>query len=479
MRGYQSPVEFKIEIDWDKVYKHKNFNAGISTPIAGAEIGIMNQELRESGAIKVLNIGEDANMQKMQDVLLNKMIDMCFVPFGANGGVNWGDLAKPSNDGKSYLDRATESLERERTATRAENDKIRAENKDERRYAEDQNKKIRDENAANAANAANSASPANKSGNPTAANTTNSGTNLDALANGNTPLKMGKTIATDPMSPAPAVVPPYKPALAEESSMPMVKAMVSYQQKEIRHTGNYKAEAKSYFTTSLTERFGGNIGRIDCKSCIQKVNLDDPFYKQRELVAFLDGANADDFGKYINFVTVSMRKKHPKGDITIDELRIDRKNFNKEGNNFKLMYGWMPGDENRKTWLDYEYKTSWSFFGGGAIESDWMPSNLQAINLSSPLQRRVINVIADPGQLKDNNVRTVTVRVYYSMGGDTLVKQTTLNPSKEINQATVEFMLPKNKLDYWYEVDWLLMNNETKSAARKKTKSDDLYVDSM
>ncbi|MBK8953466.1 MAG: hypothetical protein IPM85_15605 [Chitinophagaceae bacterium] len=30
LAGYQSPVEFKIEMDWDKVYNHDIFNAGIA-----------------------------------------------------------------------------------------------------------------------------------------------------------------------------------------------------------------------------------------------------------------------------------------------------------------------------------------------------------------------------------------------------------------------------------------------------------------
>jgi len=60
------------------------------------------------------------------------------------------------------------------------------------------------------------------------------------------------------------------------------------------------------------------------------VNLDDPLYKQRELVSSWTGERKG-FGDYINFATVQMRKKHQAGDETQDEVRIDRKNFNSEG----------------------------------------------------------------------------------------------------------------------------------------------------
>ena len=44
----------------------------------------------------------------------------------------------------------------------------------------------------------------------------------------------------------------------------------------------------------------------------------DPLFRQREIALFVDGLNAQDFGQYINFVTVQMRKKHATGDVTGD-----------------------------------------------------------------------------------------------------------------------------------------------------------------
>ncbi len=483
MRGYQSPVEFKIEIEWDKVYKHKIFNAGVAGNVAGivsaaAEIGIAVQEMKESGAIKVTNIGEDVNVQRMEEVLFNKIIEACFVPLGAEGGVNWSELAKPLNDGKSYLDRATDGLNQEREATRNENARIRQENRQETRYSQDENRRIRAENRQNS----NTAEQQPSTGTQTAQNSQEQGatgasgsqsTLFDACPS-------DVPVPIPPYNPDPGsntAAPGYSPSLQNQELPALVKVTASYQQKTIRQTGRYVAEAKSYFTTSLTERFGSNIGNISCPSCIQKINLYDPLYQQREIVAFIDGLNAEDFGKYINFVTVSMRKKHPGGETTTDDVRIDRNNFNKQGNNFKLMYGWMKGDDNRKSWLDYEYKTSWSFFGGGTIDEDWKKSNIPALNVAPPLQRRIITVQGDPSLMNQSGIRVVNIKFYYLLAGQEQVKQVSLNPSKDLTSTAVEFMLPKNKLDYDYEIVWTMNDNETIKSARKNSDNSDLFVD--
>ena len=139
--------------------------------------------------------------------------------------------------------------------------------------------------------------------------------------------------------------------------------------KSVRQRGIFKIDLNKYTTDNLTLRFDENVG--DMRSLMKEgehfrqVNLDDPLYKQRELVVFVDGMNAKDFGDYINFATVQMRKKHQAEEETQDEVRIDRKNFSSEGNAFKLLYGW-KNDADRRQWMNYEYQTTWSFLGEGA-----------------------------------------------------------------------------------------------------------------
>ena len=144
--GYQSPVGFTIVMNWDKVYKHKIFNAGVATPILKAEIGVATQELKENGSLEITEIEGDPKAEKLLDVLTNKFMELCFVPFGSEGSPNWAELAKPMNDGKSYLDRASEQLAKETEAVDKRNKETRDENFRQQQNADEENRKRRAEN---------------------------------------------------------------------------------------------------------------------------------------------------------------------------------------------------------------------------------------------------------------------------------------------------------------------------------------------
>jgi hypothetical protein len=223
-------------------------------------------------------------------------------------------------------------------------------------------------------------------------------------------------------------------------------------------------------------RFDENFGTIKCKECFVDVNLDDPLYKQRELVASLDGMNSKDFGDYINFVNVTMKKEHQNGDVTTDEVKIDRANFNKTGNNFNLVYGF-KGDTDRGKWADYQFKTVWNFFGGGTVESDWQTSDIQAIPLSSPYVTREILIDSDPGKIVDANVRAIEIKVSYTVGKVKQNKQIRLNIKEEQFSTKFDIITPKEGTDYDYEILWYMKDGSTKSSGVKKGTSTLLFAD--
>ena len=173
-----------------------------------------------------------------------------------------------------------------------------------------------------------------------------------------------------------------------------------------------------------------------------------------------------------------MRKRHESGEETPDEVRIDRNNFNAEGNNFKLLYGW-KGDDDRRRWLEYEYRAIWSFFGGSSVEEDWRKSTSGAINLAPPFQRREVALEADPDLLGDAGVRSITVKIFYDLGGEEQVKQVTLIPSKGQLSEKVEFMLPAAEFDYDYEISWRLRGNRSLTSGRQTASEAILFVDEL
>ena len=123
-------------------------------------------------------------------------------------------------------------------------------------------------------------------------------------------------------------------------------------------------------------------------------------YKQRDIAVYVDGMNSEDFGKFVNFVTVQMRKTHESGAVTTDEVRIDRKNFNAEGNRFRMLYGW-KGDNDRDRWLEYEWRAIWSFFGGRDVEEPWQRTVASGIRAVPPYSIRSVSLEADKENLKD------------------------------------------------------------------------------
>jgi hypothetical protein len=252
--------------------------------------------------------------------------------------------------------------------------------------------------------------------------------------------------------------------------------------KRVRQSGQYTIDLNKYTTDSLTLRFDENIG--DVRSLMgdaghfRQVNLDDPLFRQREIALFVDGLNAQDFGQYINFVTVQMRKKHAAGDVTEGDVRIDRNNFNKEGNRFAFLYGW-KNDNDRRRWLEYEYRPVWSFFGGVPVEGAWKTTTDGALNMAPPFQRKTVDIQASPDAVQKAGIRAVTVRLFYTLAGVEKSKSVTLNAAKNQLSEKVEFMLPVDATDYAYDITWQLTGNRTRSSGRQTGSSGVLFVDEV
>jgi hypothetical protein len=263
-------------------------------------------------------------------------------------------------------------------------------------------------------------------------------------------------------------------------TVPALAVVATFEMKRVRQTGNFMIDLNKFTTDSLTMRFDENIGDLrglfGDAGHFRQVNLDDPLYRQREILAFVDGLNTQDFGQFINFVSVHLRKKHAEGAITDDEVRIDRNNFNQAGNAFKMLYGW-KGDNDRRRWMEYEYQTTWSFFGGQTVEEPWRQGTANAITLAPPYLRNAIEVQASPDTLTAANVRLVTARLFYALGGQEQVKQVTLNPGKQQLSQAADIILPRNSPDYGYEINWRLADGRTVSSGRKTSSDAILFAE--
>ena len=377
--GYRSPMQARVEVDWDKVYTHEAFDFGVDVGYppyvsVGADIKAAFEELRENGTIKVINFGADDKMEAAIDAAYKKVLDMMFLPFSMPPG-------------------------REAST-------------------------------------------------------------VEQIAQGIAALNESAT-----------------------KGFSFVQLSFAYEFKEQKKSGKYVIDLSKATTETVNFRFDENLGSdvAQCVDCFRSVNLDDPFYKQRELLVSIDGLNSDQFSKYINFVTVSMKKIHGNGEVTYDELRIAEKEFKEAlGNPFRLLYGWKDkGDNERDKWLSYEYSTKWSFFGDHTVLQDWTISDQLGLNLAPPFHPVSVSVEADPKLLRDAKIRLATVKFYYDYGAGEKEEQVTIKGTQEVPATLAEFMLKRGKYDYDYEIIWRMFGNKTLTTGRRKSSDTLIYVDEI
>jgi hypothetical protein len=487
--GYSSPKQAVIEANFDQIYEHQTFNAGLASQYLAAEIRLAFEDLTRSGAIKVTNIGADQQMESLINTAYTKITEMMFSPLNGSGTPSLSSLTTAGAGNTSLLDRATTMLANNRQETRTENERIRREN----REAEDRARREREARSqpgtegtrregetprpngdgARPPEGSNGATGANGDGPHVSASARDEG----AAPPTDDPRRAGRMSHDEATKHEAESAKPQ-----EEQPLQSFAIVAAYEMKRVRQRGNFRIDLNKYTADSLTLRFDENIGdlsavRSDTRH-FREINMDDPLFRQREITVMVDGLNAQDFGQYINFVTVQMRKKHAAGAETLDDVRIDRKNFNTEGNKFGFVYGWKD-DNDRRRWMEYEYRPVWSFFGGVPVEGTWTSSTAGALTMMPPFQRRSVELQAAPEAVTQHGIRAITVRVFYTLGGVEKSKSVTLNASKNQLSEKIEFMLPNDVADYAYEITWQLTGNRTRSSGRQTGNSAVLFVDEV
>jgi len=130
VEGYLSPKQVLIEADFDRIYKHKSFEVGTKAQggpvVLAGEIKKSLDELYDSGAIKMTQIGEDEQLDKLKDAAYTQITNLMFNKIGGQGVA---ELSKIGNTGpggmrKSMLDRASENMSIARSEARQDNLRI-------------------------------------------------------------------------------------------------------------------------------------------------------------------------------------------------------------------------------------------------------------------------------------------------------------------------------------------------------------------
>jgi hypothetical protein len=232
----------------------------------------------------------------------------------------------------------------------------------------------------------------------------------------------------------------------------------SYRLKDIQSSGhtvlnfNHQAVVQrhsliAFNVGNLFKRYGTN------PDYFKAINLADPIYSQREVLVSADGSLLNDFDKYINNFSVTVKKEHDNGTSTLGEVVIDRTTFTQNANRFSVEYGW-DGDRDRVKWLNYQYRTKWSFRDGGTYEEDWKESNGPMINVMPPYERRQISVEGDGAAMQKAGVKYAVVKIAYSFFGKPQNKQIVAKLQGAPIQEKLDIIQPTGDYKYQYEVRW-------------------------
>ncbi len=466
LEGYLSPKRALLEADFDQIYEHNGFAAGLASTYLAAEIRGAFDDLQRTGAIRLTQVGSDEKLEALISTAYNKISEMMFSPLNGTGTPSLDSLSGTAAGTPSVLDRATALLSQGRQEARQENERIRRENQQlaATQAQDEQNRRNREQ-----------ARPARGGG----TNAPADGPNIAATSRAEGAAGPSQTDVGNAQSLPTA--PAARNAPQSETSVPQFAVVAVYEMKRVRQRGTFRIDLNKFTPDSLTLRFDENIG--DLRSLMREdgffrsVNLDDPFYRQREIAVSLDGINGQDFNQFVNFVTVQLHKRHAQGDLTDEEVRIDRNNFNATGNAFKLVYGW-KGDQDRSRWQQYDYRVAWSFFGGIKVTNDWQTSTDPAIALTPPYVKQSIDIQGDAAALNAAQVRLVQVRLFDRVNGPTQARQVTLNPASKTADR-IDLILPRGQTEYDYEINWQLRGNRLASSGRKTGTVTTLLVDEL
>lgn len=202
------------------------------------------------------------------------------------------------------------------------------------------------------------------------------------------------------------------------------------------------------------------------------INLDDPDLQDRTVYAVLDSEDFESFKKYINFVTVSFRKTHKSGEPTTSDVIFSAKTMAEQGNMLPFVY---PRLGEGATWLSYEYRTVWSFIGGIKVEGNWTKSEEGIINLYPPHRYREVDVIADEENVRQYNIKLITVAFKNRFADREKTGEVKILPSETL-LAKYEYVHAENDMNFQYQVTWLLGDGRRVSSGWQSTADPFVYA---
>ncbi|MBS3754192.1 MAG: hypothetical protein KGY56_00665 [Desulfobacterales bacterium] len=594
--GIRQPYEATLEADWKRVSKHDRLKAGFKYKWFGADVDMLFQELRQTGAVKITTKGENENMDKILQSANEKLLKVMFDPAPADALAqasedkdSYGSLnqavkllkdaagARGSGSGKktskksagvdrniwstflntlfprAYAESGTVSEETQAEITAVEEaaavlDAGYAYNQARELYEKARKNGFRVEDIRAALEAykeyRENHSPTGSRAEEVNGRIRMLGKRLEAKTESPEPEETLDTISgvesseqkpekVQPdsssgasLKPGPSVKekstadadknPGTRPAMKKSASgrsgdakpgnaksekseknrkkataaqknrsngFPGFSLVASYQMKRIKRSGKMVYQMNHYRTENQAFAMAENIGPIYRKygsdpRVFRAVTIDDPVFKQREILVTLDGQDAATFTRYMNFVTVKMKKRHQAGDVTTAEVVITPETFTESDNHFSMTYGW-KNDADRSAWLDYQYQAIWSFHGGVEIRTPWKATDSPMLALAPPHHYRTISIEGDGSRLTGANVRHGVITVKCRIGDHYVTRQATIRNKGPAPSLILDIPQDPDNPETRVSITWYLTGNRKISSGEETLEGDIIYWDEL
>lgn len=234
----------------------------------------------------------------------------------------------------------------------------------------------------------------------------------------------------------------------------------SFKYKDVRTEGKavfqFNKRASIERHAIITANIGSQLKEhLDDPNYVSFVSTHDAAFDLRKIFVMVDGALAPDIGEFVNSITVKLRKQHPGGRESLDDLIINNVSLIEQSNFGPLTYNNLEKEASEE-WLKYEVATEWKFEGGGVYQTPWIEKSTSMISLDAPYRRQLIHIEGDGQRLLDEGIRAVVVEVEYDFFDRVKPVRQSFRPTDgPVSVMPIEIILPDTNNAYRYQINWL------------------------
>ncbi len=233
---------------------------------------------------------------------------------------------------------------------------------------------------------------------------------------------------------------------------------------------------RAVFSINLTRRAvikvpvdtAGNISGLysefkDNPDMFRVVNLADPAFQKRELFFRVDGDYTGAFEKIMNYAGVSIQKKYKSQADATGELIFTREDI-RDG---RLSKSWKYArlGEKKSSWLDYDYRTTWSIQGQHKVNhpkdpDQWISSADPIITIAPPLERMDLEIDADRFLFEEVAMRSATLEVRYRIFGKEKTQRFAVMRATDAESVSNQVLFCDPGKIIQYRVNWYPMKGK-------------------